>query len=65
MSTKAAAQTAQSARQALLSLGDHPEGKAILAAIQKNLGALVPAEDREYDNLRTVLKELKAAGVKP
>ena len=64
-SAKLSAQTVESVRQALLSLKDRPEGKGILAAIQKNLDALVPAEDREYDNLRVVLKELKAAGVEP
>lgn len=65
MGAKSSAQTAKSVQQALLGLKDRPEGKEILAAIQKNLGALVPAENSEYDNLRAVLKELKAAGVEP
>lgn len=62
---KTPAQTAKDIRQALLGLKDRPEGRGVLAAIQKNLAALVPAADREYDNLRAVLKGLKAAGVEP
>ena len=65
MGAKMTAQTAQAVRQALLGLKDRPGGKEILAAIRQDLAALVPAEDREYDNLRAVLKELKAAGVEP
>lgn len=65
MSSQSAAQTAQAVRQALLDLKTRPEGKEVLAAIQQNLVALVPAEDRDYDNLRAVLRELKEAGVEP
>lgn len=65
MGAGTSAKAAKAVQQALLGLKDRPEGGEILAAIQKNLGALVPAEDREYDNLRAVLKELKAAGVEP
>lgn len=64
-SSQASAPTAQAVRQSLLGLKDRPEGKEILAAVQKDLAALVPVEDGEYDNLRAVLKELKAAGVEP
>lgn len=63
MSAKSSAQITQQVRQALLSLKDRPEGKEILGAIQNNLNALVPAGDGEYNNLRAIMKELKAAGV--
>lgn len=65
MGAKSSAQITQQVRQALLSLKDRPEGREILGAIQKNLNALMPASDDEYNNLRTVMKELKAAGVQP
>lgn len=65
MGGKATARSFQAVQKALLGLKDRPEGREILAAIQKGLTALVPAEDREYDNLRAVLKQSKAAGIEP
>lgn len=64
-SAKTPATLTSAVERALFSLKDRPEGKEILAAIQKGLSALVPGADAEYDNLRAVLKELKAAGVEP
>jgi phosphonate transport system substrate-binding protein len=64
-SSRVSAATAQTVRKALLELKDRPGGAEVLAAIQPGLSALVPAEDRAYDNLRIALKELKAAGVEP
>lgn len=58
-------ETAAVIRRALLGLKGQPGGGAILAGIQKSLTALVPATDREYDNLRAVLQELRGAGVEP
>lgn len=41
-------------RQALFSLTDFPEGKAILSRIRPMTVAIVPVCDREYDSLRTI-----------
>ena len=64
-SAKLPQETVQSLRKALVSLKDRPEGKQILSTIQKNLGALVPGKDSEYDNLREILQALKKSGVEP
>lgn len=64
-SAKLPHKTVQSVRKALISLNNRPEGKQILSTIQKNLDALVPGKDSEYDNLREILQVLKKAGVEP
>lgn len=64
-SAKLPQETVQSLRNALISLKDRPEGKQILSTIQKNLSALIPGKDSEYDNLREILQVLKKAGVEP
>jgi ABC-type phosphate/phosphonate transport system substrate-binding protein len=45
--------------KALLTLKDRQEGKTILAALQKNLTALVPATDQDYQELRTIFQTIK------
>jgi len=65
MGAKAPAPLAQGVLTALRELRNRPGGPEILGAVQKNLSALVPAADGDYDNLRAVLKELKAAGIEP
>jgi len=40
------------------------EGRKVLAALQKNLTALVPVQDADYDSLRKTLYHLTRAGVK-
>lgn len=65
MGGKSSAPLTEAVRRALQGLKGRPEGKEILGAIQKNLSALVPAADGEYDRLRAVLQELKDAGVEP
>lgn len=64
-SAKLPRETVQALRKALISLKDRAEGKQILSTIQKNLGALVPGKDSEYNNLREILQALKKAGVEP
>lgn len=49
----------------MLSLKSTEEGRRILASIQKNLVALVPVKNSDYDPLRKVLDSLAKAGVKP
>lgn len=49
----------------MLTLQDSEDGRQILAAMQNNLVALVPAQDSDYDPLRKVLATLERAGVKP
>lgn len=51
------------ARNALFRLSDTPEGRAILQDIKRTVTALVPVEDSDYDNLRTVLEILAEHGV--
>jgi phosphonate transport system substrate-binding protein len=64
-SAKLPQETVRSLRRALISLNNRPEGKQILSTIQKNLGALAPGKDSEYDNLREILSELMKAGIEP
>lgn len=49
----------------LIALKDTAEGRRILASIQKNLLALVPGKNSDYDPLRKVLASLAKVGVKP
>ncbi len=44
-------------RSALLSLRDDPDGKRIMSSIKRDVTALVPVEDKNYDNLRVILKK--------
>ncbi len=44
-------------RSALLSLRDDPDGKRIMSSIKRDVTALVPVEDNNYDNLRVILKK--------
>ena len=49
----------QTLRKALLELNTHPDGKGIMSKIQKDLTALIPADKKEYDQLRTILDEVE------
>ncbi len=49
----------------LVSLKSSEEGRRSLASIQKNLLALVPGKNSDYDPLRKVLGSLAKVGVKP
>lgn len=46
-------------RQALLSLKDQPEGRAILGGIQSGLTALGPANDADFDELRVMARKVE------
>ncbi len=48
----------------LLSLRDSDEGRWILSLIQKDLTALVPVSDADYDPLRKIIERLTRAGVR-
>lgn len=54
---------AQQLQSSLLKLHRQPDGKRILAAIKGTMTALVPAKDKDYDNLRTILRTLKELGI--
>jgi phosphonate transport system substrate-binding protein len=49
----------------LQSLDNTAEGRLVLASIQKNLLALVPATDTDYNPLRQVIASLAKVGIKP
>jgi phosphonate transport system substrate-binding protein len=57
--------TIQAVRAALVALKHSGEGKRILSAMRSDLTALVPGEDRDYDSLRSIMHELRQAGVEP
>jgi phosphonate transport system substrate-binding protein len=46
----------QKIQQAMFSLSGTEQGRKILAAIKKTVTALVPANDSDYDNLRTIMR---------
>jgi len=52
-----------SLRSAMLALKDAPGAVGIMGSMKKRMTALVPADDSDYDNLRLMLKRLKAMGV--
>lgn len=56
-------QTVDALRRALLELKDRKEGKQIMSLLRADITALAPTEDREYDSLREVIRDLKRAGV--
>lgn len=47
---------------ALLALKGDPGGKKILASIKPTVTGMVPARDRDYDNLRIIIKTVKGLG---
>lgn len=58
-------QTVDAIRDALYWLQDTPEGQAIMRGIKKDMSAMVPVEDSDYDNLRRMLGDLERLGVNP
>ena len=52
-------------RSGLQRLEDTPAGGTILRSMKPSVTALAPAEDSDYENLRSILRELKASGIKP
>lgn len=58
-------ETVKALQEALLQLKYDKEGRAILLKMQGNLTGMVSASDRDYDNLRIILRKLKKIGVQP
>lgn len=56
-------ETVRSLSKALLHITDTPEGRNILSGIRKDVIALVPGDDRDFDELRAIVSYLKKAGV--
>jgi phosphonate transport system substrate-binding protein len=50
-------ETIKKLRAALLSLRDDPDANRIMSSIKQGVTGLVPVEDRNYDNLRVILKK--------
>lgn len=51
-------------REALYSLSETPEGRTVLREIKKTMTGMVPVEDRDYDNLRRILRSLGDQGIR-
>ncbi len=49
-------------RQALWHLKDTPKGTALMEGVHKGMTALVPAADKDYDSLRTILRAVGTTG---
>lgn len=58
-------ETTKALQDGLFGLKDTPEGKAVMAAINKEMTGIVPADDSDYQNLRVMLDKLEKIGVKP
>ncbi|MCK9419020.1 MAG: phosphate/phosphite/phosphonate ABC transporter substrate-binding protein [Nitrospirae bacterium] len=58
-SNKLPEQTVTILRKALYELKNSPEGIAIMTSIKEGLTAIGQVEDKDYDNLRTILDDLK------
>jgi len=56
-------ETVLALRKAFLQLSDSAEGKQIITSMRKDVIALVPSDDRDFDSLRVIMDELKRAGV--
>ncbi len=52
-------------REALYGLNKDEQGGTIMSAIKKTMTGMVPANDKDYNNLRTILNTLKKIGVQP
>ncbi len=50
-------------RTVLLGMKSSPEGRKVLKSIKSPVTGIVAARDRDYDDLRGILKELKTIGV--
>jgi len=56
--------TVQALRRALLDLKNSKEGKAILTTVKEDATGIVPANDKDYDSLREVLRQTEKLGIK-
>lgn len=62
-SKKLNATTRSKLREAFLSLNKDPNGKKIMNSIKPGITAMTPVEDKDYNNLREILRALKKIGV--
>lgn len=51
----------QKLREALLQLKQQPRGKEIMNELHKGLTALVPANEKDYDELRAIVRKVEAS----
>jgi len=58
-------QTVDALRSALSALAGSEDGRTALKRINDRATGLVPVEDRDYDNLRTIIRALRKLGVEP
>lgn len=56
-------ETVRALREACLRLSASAEGRQIITGLRKDLTTLAPGEDSDFDVLRTIVRELKEAGV--
>lgn len=56
-------ETVQALRKALLRLSDSNEGRRTISSMRSDVIGLVPSDDRDFDGLRTIVNDLKKAGV--
>jgi phosphonate transport system substrate-binding protein len=62
-SNKLDSATVDKLREAFLSLNEDPDGKRIMNSIKPGMTAMAPVEDKDYANLREILRTLKQIGV--
>ncbi len=55
--------TIEKLREAMLTILENPDGAAIVGAITPGVTNLIQVDDKNYDNLRVILKKLKELGV--
>jgi phosphonate transport system substrate-binding protein len=58
-------ETVHELRTALYRLRDNEEGRRILKGVNEQATGMVSVRDTDYDNLRTILHELKKLGIEP
>lgn len=62
-SDRLAPETVQALTKACLALSTSDQGRQILTSLRSDVTALVPGDDSDFDALRAIAQELKAAGV--
>lgn len=62
-SAKLPGKTVETIRRAMFDLKKTDDGRAIMAPIKDHLTGMVPAEDKEYNQLRKMIKVLTKAGI--
>jgi phosphonate transport system substrate-binding protein len=61
-STRLPAALVETLRTAVLQLGQTAKGRAAMAAIEPGMSEFVPVRDGDYDSLRKLMRETRAAG---